>query len=68
MADIGLDYRLRVHQAPDGTYTASLRQFSRTMHPEVMAVTGPVARGTGEDDKAAMVAAVTAYNAKQAKP
>jgi hypothetical protein len=47
MADIGLDYRLRVHQAPDGTYTASLRQFSRTMHPEVMAVTSPVAHGAG---------------------
>jgi hypothetical protein len=62
----GVDYRLRVHQAPDGTYTASLRQFSRTMHPEVMAVTGPVAHGAGDDDKAAMAAAVAAYNAKRA--
>jgi hypothetical protein len=62
----GVDYRLRVHQAPDGTYTASLHQYARTLHPEVMAVTSPVAHGAGADKAAAMVAAVTAYNAKQA--
>lgn len=53
-----VEYLLRVRHALDGSFTASLRQFAPTGHPEVRAVIGPVVEGQGANAQAAMVSAV----------
>lgn len=54
-----IEYLMRVR--PDGEgFTASIRQFSPTSHPEVRCVIGPVSHGEGANASAAMVAAIAA--------
>lgn len=53
-----IEYLMRVRPAPDGSFTASLRQFAPTGHPEVRAVIGPVVEGQGANAQAAMVSAI----------
>jgi len=53
------EYLIRV-RATDGGYTASIRQFAKTSHPEVRAVTGPVHYGEGKTEPAAILAAIAA--------
>jgi hypothetical protein len=54
-----IEYLMRVRPAPNG-FSATLRQFAQTSHPEVRAVIGPIATGSGATAPAAMVAAVVA--------
>lgn len=53
-----IEYLMRVRPSSDGSFTASLRQFAQTSHPEVRAVIGPVVEGQGANAQAAMVSAV----------
>lgn len=56
-----IEYLVRVKPSDDGaSFTASLRQFAATSHPEVRAVVGPVAYGQGANAPAAMVSAIAA--------
>jgi hypothetical protein len=52
------EYLLRVKPASDGGFSASIRRFAGTAHPEVRAVVGPVAFGHGATEPAAMLAAI----------
>jgi hypothetical protein len=52
-----IEFLLRVRHDGDA-YSASIRQFAATQHPEVRAVVGPVSRGEGATAPAAMLAAI----------
>lgn len=54
------EFLLRVKPLASGGFTASIRQFAGTAHPDVRAVLGPVAYGSGANEAAAMVAAIAA--------
>lgn len=58
MSAISAEYLLRVKPVAAGGYTATIRQFVGTQHPEVRAVLGPVSSGKGETVPAAMLAAI----------
>lgn len=54
-----IEYLMRVKPSADGaSFTASIRQFAATSHPEVRAVVGPVSHGQGANANAAMVMAL----------
>lgn len=53
------EFLLRVRPADGGGFSASLRQFAGTAHPEVRAVLGVVSMGRGANEAAAMVAAIS---------
>jgi hypothetical protein len=53
------EYLVRVRLDPNGReYTATIRQFAGSQHPEVRAVIGPVSLGHGATVPAAIVSAV----------
>lgn len=55
------EYLVRLRH--DGeTFTATIREYAPTSHPEVRAVLGPVSRGQGATAPAAMVAAIAAHH------
>lgn len=58
MADMAREFLIRVRPSRDGAFTASIRQFCGTHHPEVRCVIGPVTLGHGANELAAIVAAV----------
>jgi hypothetical protein len=51
------EYLLRLRQSGD-EFTATIREFAVASHPEVRAITGPVASGVGATAPAAMVNAI----------
>jgi hypothetical protein len=56
------EYLLRVKPSDGGGFTASIRQFAPTSHPEVRAVVGVVSHGHGPTAPAAMLAAFAAHH------
>lgn len=61
------EYMLRLRQS-GGTFTASIREYAPTQHPEVRVVIGPVSRGLGATAPAAMVAAIAAHHIADSPP
>lgn len=59
MPDPGQEFLLRVKPLTSGGYSASCRQFAGASHPDVRCVIGVVARGEGQTELAAMIAALT---------
>ena len=52
-----IEYLVRVH-LEGGEYTATIRQFAPSRHPEARALLGPETIGAGNSAEAAMVSAI----------
>jgi hypothetical protein len=55
----GVEYLLRVHHEGE-EFTATIRQFASSSHPEARAMAGPETTGQGNTAEAAMVHAIAA--------